>query len=33
LAVLTIESCLTKKLDYDGIIDTFTNKKTLRKHF
>jgi len=33
LAVLPIESCLTKKLDYDEIIDTFANEKARRKYF
>lgn len=33
LAVLTIESDLTNKLDYDDIIDTFANEKARRKHF
>jgi len=33
LAVLIIESDLTKKLDYDDSIDTFANEKARRKHF
>jgi len=33
LAFLTIESDLTKELNYDNIIDTFFNEKAWRKHF